>query len=404
MEESAPAVQPPEIEKRPLTIREELSRPSQKWSSKITTIIIALIVLQIPIFMISGLNDERMTQSENAAASIARSWAGEQNIQQIALDNSTPDKLELTASFAPEIRYLGIYQSVIYTSESQISADFSATGKNILLKFSDLHGLVDLKASVNGKPATYTVSNENGIHCAVIKVPENTTAPVKLQCTLKLRGSKEFAVTPCARQNNITLKGNWGSPNFSCSEILPDSREIKPDSFTANWQINNLYDQDHLQNNCAKVNFHIAAGTYQQVERTITYATFFLVVFFLTLICGELISKTAIHPLQYIIAAGAPVLFYLMLLSVGEKTNFACGYLISATVIVLMVSGYARLFFGKNLPAILLGTVFAVSYVANYLLLQMEDFALLSGTIILAVFLGATMVLTGKLNQKTTDI
>ena len=93
-----------------------------------------------------------------------------------------------------------------------------------------------------------------------------------------------------------------------------------------------------------------------------------------------------------------------MLLSVGEKTNFACGYLISATVIVLMVSGYARLFFGKNLPAILLGTVFAVSYVANYLLLQMEDFALLSGTIILAVFLGATMVLTGKLNQKTTDI
>ena len=57
------------------------------------------------------------------------------------------------------------------------------------------------------------------------------------------------------------------------------------------------------------------------------------------------------------------------------------------------------MFLGKLTPAITIGVVFAASYLLNFILLRMEDFALLAGTIILAVILGVVMYLTGKINR-----
>ena len=63
---------------------------------------------------------------------------------------------------------------------------------------------------------------------------------------------------------------------------------------------------------------------------------------------------------------------------------------------------YARLFTGKNKAAAILGLVFVASYVINYIILQMEHFALLSGTAIMTVALAVSMCLTGKINRKTS--
>ena len=65
-----------------------------------------------------------------------------------------------------------------------------------------------------------------------------------------------------------------------------------------------------------------------------------------------------------------------------------------------MVTMYAKMFLGKMLPALVMGVIFGGSYLLNFLILRMEDFALLSGTIILAVILGVLMALTGKINRK----
>ena len=114
----------------------------------------------------------------------------------------------------------------------------------------------------------------------------------------------------------------------------------------------------------------------------------------------ELITKVNIHPLQYLVSAGAPVLFYLMTLAFSEKAGFIAGYSISAVVIVAMVTMYAGMFLGKILPALIMGAIFAGSYLLNFIILGMEDLALMSGTIVLAVILGVLMILTGKINRK----
>ena len=47
--------------------------------------------------------------------------------------------------------------------------------------------------------------------------------------------------------------------------------------------------------------------------------------------------------------------------------------------------------------------MFAFSCAVNFVILQMEDFALLSGTATLAVILGMLMVFTGKINRCTGE-
>ena len=102
-------------------------------------------------------------------------------------------------------------------------------------------------------------------------------------------------------------------------------------------------------------------------------------------------------------AAGAPVLFYLMTLTFSEKIGFTAGYITSAAIIVAMITMYARMFLGKLIPALMLGTVVAISYLFNFLVLRMEDSALLTGTIALAIVLGLLMAATGKINRLSAN-
>ena len=49
-------------------------------------------------------------------------------------------------------------------------------------------------------------------------------------------------------------------------------------------------------------------------------------------------------------------------------------------------------------------SIFAASYLLIFVILRMEDLALMSGTIVLAIILGVLMILTGKINRKEDAI
>ena len=49
-------------------------------------------------------------------------------------------------------------------------------------------------------------------------------------------------------------------------------------------------------------------------------------------------------------------------------------------------------------------SIFAASYLLIFVILRMEDLALMSGTIVLAIILGVLMILTGKINRKEDSI
>ena len=383
-----------------------LSFNAAKWGVKILIIVLALIVFQLPLYLVGNLSSTRQQLAETVQNEIATKWGREQNIKLLPGTDVEKYDVEIT----PEIRYRGIYQAAVYTSVIKITAEYpkqetrtlhsannnciavtaeyqkpgTMTGRIIV---PDKTAVTSVSVTVNGKPVTVDYD---------LNFPLEKEA-CKCEITMTLRGSGKLTVCPNAQKSSVKFSGKWDSPSF-IGDFLPEKREIKDGRFSSVWNLN-----QHNKDAVVGVNFCIAAGTYQQFERCLTYATFFLLVFFFTLVAAELITKVRICSLQYLIAAAAPVLFYLMTLAFSEKVGFTAGYIISATVIVAMVTMYARLFLGRMLPAAVMGIIFACSYLLNFIILRMEDYSLLTGTIVLAIILGVLMVLTGKINNKTPE-
>ena len=360
-----------------------LSLVNQKWAIKILVIIIALLAFQIPLYMVKELTIERKKNADAVRTDIAKTWGGEQTVKLLpaaAVEN-------ITAEVTPEIRYRGIYQTVVYTSKIKINAEYQklASGTTGEIQLSDSKGIKDAAVTVNGK----TVPLDKNLK---FQLPQGDS---KCEIVLSLRGSSKLLFAPQAENSHIKVSGTWDSPGFT-GDILPEKRTVGKENFSAEWNSGKF----NSEVKTLGVDLCIPAGTYQQVERCFDYASFFLIVFFFTLLAAELITKVNIHTLQYLVAAVAPVLFYLMTLAFSEKVGFTCGYTISAAVIVAMVTMYAKMFLGRILPALVMGIIFAASYLLNFVILRMEDFALLSGTIVLAVILGVMMALTGKINRK----
>ena len=353
---------------------------------KIVIIIIAICLLQIPLYMIKTLNKSRENNNDTVKQEIYNNWGNKG-----AISTFRADAVKINAVINPEVRYRGIYQVVIYTADVNIDIDYNNTteaAKEESITFAYDRGIMDIGVKINDKPINVTLSD------AKLRIP----MPVgKSHCevTIKLRGSEVLQFFPDSPQSQVTITGNWDSPSFVGSQ-LPASRTIEKDKFTAQWDFG-AFDTSLLK---AGVELCLPAGIYQQIDRCFKYATFFLIVFFFTLLVGERLTKVNIHILQYLIASGAPVLFYLMTLSFAEKIGFTLAYITSATIIVAMVTMYSRMFWNKTRPALILGIILAVSYIFNFFVIRMEDFAMLTGTIILAIILGFLMAITGKINQK----
>lgn len=365
---------------------EKFNGSTKSLSVKITMIIIALLLFQIPLHMVKELAEERQDKAKSVQSEIFSNWGA---VQCVTLQPEAA-KMDLSAELKPEIRYRGIYQALVYTADVKLKADFNNVGENKFAEvlISDIDRVADAAATVNGK----AVKIEKNGYTLKFPLEKGKSA---IEMTLNLRGGGDFKVTPTAIENKIVISGKWGSPSF-IGKSLPDSRTIEKENFSAEWNFGKFSTKPVE----IGVNLNMPASTYQQVERSFNYATLFLIIFFATLLVADIATKANIHLLQYMIAAGAPVLFYLMTLAFGERIGFTAGYIVSAAVIVSMVTLYAKAFLAKIRPALAIGLIFAVSYAVNFIMLRMEDLALLSGTIVLAIVLAILMAITGKMNRQ----
>ncbi len=385
---AAPVVTPePQFRKSDYESRflPDLPGNSSRWIVKITIVIAALLIFQIPLSMIRNLSSERNSNAGKVQQNIAESWGGDQVVEMV----SPVKTLNITSEITPEVRYRGIYSMTIYNAGINLDVTTGNPGEKLVLKISDIKGVKSISASAGNQSLPVTFEKNN-----IIVSPVGST---ECNISLKLRGSRKLKFIPKAETSQVFISGKWDSPGFS-GTALPEERTITADNFSARWNFMHLIPGNTPE---AEVELCISAGPYQQLERLMEYATYFLIIFFFTLLISEFITRIAIHPLQYVIAAGAPVLFYLMVLAFGEQIGFGCGYAVSAAVVVAMVSVYVRMFLGRFLPALLSGIIFALSYFVNYIILGMEKLSLLAGTIILAIILGVLMAVTGKINQRT---
>jgi len=112
----------------------------------------------------------------------------------------------------------------------------------------------------------------------------------------------------------------------------------------------------------------------------------------------ELLSGSVIHPVQYLLTGFALLIFYTLLLSISEYIAFGLAYLIAAAAIISLITVYSfSVLPDKRKTGIVFG-VLTLLYGYLYILLQLQDYALLMGSIGLFTVLASVMYLTRQID------
>ena len=206
-----------------------------------------------------------------------------------------------------------------------------------------------------------------------------------------------------------TVKNSdWNSPNFN-GNFSPTSREITADGFKANWKIlhfNRPFAQQYFENLPELSNYAFATDfitpvdEYQQNERASKYGFLVIGLTFLIFFLIQSISKINIHIFQYSMIGIALIMFYTLLISITEHSSFSLAYIIAAIAVIALISLYSiSILKNKKFPTFIAISL-SVLYSFIFVIIQLEDYALLVGSIGLFAILAAVMYFSRKIDWK----
>ena len=144
--------------------------------------------------------------------------------------------------------------------------------------------------------------------------------------------------------------------------------------------------------------FLVPVDDYQKTSRTNKYGLMIIGLTLLVFLLIQISSKIAIHPFQYLMIGLALVMFYTLLISISEHKNYFFAYLVSGTAVVSLITLYSRSIL-KSLKFTLLifGSMLSL-YTFIFVIIQLEDYALLVGSIGLFIILGIIMFTSRKID------
>ena len=405
------------------------------------------LIMLIPGFMIQNLISERQKRSEETIQKINAKWSNAQTLcgpvlvipysingmddkKNPVVENHTvnivPEMLSVKTGLVPEERHYGIYKSILYKSDMEISGKFRKLDLQlpanaqvnwkeaaIRIGISDLRGMTnDLDFVLNNTHFTAEAGGVPDVIGQGLVISLKKTDLLQLgnelafTCRLKLNGSSNMNFIPVGKTTHVQMMGAWKSPGFVGS-FTPEYK-IDNNGFTANWNvlhynrnIPELWTDQQVKSfsdTSFGVNLVDTVDQYQQNMRSAKYALMFIALTFVVFFFVEILTRKKIHPLQYLLVGIALILFYSLLLSISEQLNFGAAYLIASIATIGLIVAYAHSIFKNYLSTGILASFLSVLYIFLYVVLQLEDIALLCGSIGLFVILGVIMYLSGKIN------
>ena len=424
----------------------------QKFTATITfkflLIGIISLILLIPAGWVKHLILERQTRSQEVYQEISAIWGYNQSIcgpiltipyktwyktekgetvEQIKRAHFLPELLDVKASLIPEERYRSIFKVIVYQANISVNGTFSAPDFEdmgislsqifwedayLSLGIPDMRGIQnDVSIQWNDKAYSVIPGCKNtdiinsGFH-AKIPLSNEKDMNNSFHLDLNLNGTGTFNIFPLGKKTLAQLSSKWTEPSFKGS-FLPYEREINENGFTADWQITHLNrnfpqywteKEYSLTGSDFGVELISPVNHYQQSFRSVKYAMMFIGLTFLLFLLIEILFNKKIHPVQYILAGFALIIFYTLLVSIAEQFGFKIAYLISSLSVLALLSFYIYSNL-KNAIMTIISTLFlALLYLFLYIILQLQDYALLFGSIGLFIVLSAFMILTRNIN------
>ena len=92
------------------------------------------------------------------------------------------------------------------------------------------------------------------------------------------------------------------------------------------------------------------------------------------------------------------VIFYILLLSLSEQIGFNKAYLLASAGIISLISVYTSSVFRSIKVNAFFAAILSTLYIYLFVILQMQDYALLMGSIGLFIILGLMMYFSREVN------
>lgn len=345
-----------------------------------------------------------------------------------------PDQLTIEATATPEIRHRSLYAVIVYRTVVKMRGTLAPPDLARLnaqavavhwdratttVEVSDLRGTLAVSPLTFGdRQVNLEPMNESSPFVAGIRghtpLVADATAAIPFAVDLTLAGSEALRFVPTGRSTDVRLVSPWPDPGFS-GAFLPTARETGAQGFTARWQVSYLarnfphawldtnVDRTTMRNQRHASSFGVtfvqSVDHYQQTERAVKYGLLFVLLTFTVFLLWELLRNLRLHPIQYLLIGAALVVFYLLLLSLAEHMPFALAYGIAAAATIALVAGYSASVLAAGLRgAVGIGGWLTALYGVLFVLLQLEDVALLVGSIFVFLMLALVMFLTRRID------
>jgi inner membrane protein len=417
---------------------------------------VIMILLMIPLTMVSAIVSERTTRRNAVVEDVSATWGGVQTIagpvlvvpyRHISIDSNgrqaqtilrasfLPEVLDVQGVVDPQVRSRSLFKVVVYKARIRMSGRFAApdvasvaragaeplwNDATVNIGVSDPRGIARrIALKWNGQDIALTpgVSDtglfSSGSHAPAQFAATAPSGPVTFALDLDLNGTRDIRLLPGGSETSLQLTSSWRHPGFTGAP-LPESHTINDQGFSASWRVpffgrgfaaawsDATTDREKLKNQAEAAAFGVTfvqpVDIYQQAERAVKYAPLFIVLTFVVFFLCEIMRSRLLHPVQYVFVGFAICVFYLLLLSISEHAGFDLAYASAAAATTALVGGYSGYALGGRTEGLLVSGAIAALYGFLYLLLRLEDSALLAGSLGLFAMLALLMWATRRVN------
>jgi inner membrane protein len=363
-----------------------------------------------------------------------------------------PESVELSTAISPQVRKRSIYEAVVYDAKVSGRArfafppDLARTGvdpakmdlSRAELRFglSDPRGLgANPKVTAGGTPLRLQPGGGSGTgrgFFAWIDVSALQSAAIPVEFAYDFRGNSSVTLAPAAGDTRWTVRSSWPHPSFA-GDFLPSGHRVGDKGFDATYRIGNLALGRSLASTgdrgspgaveqvgppsrtpATSTTMEVtgAAGPvqtaafsliqpvdlYSQVNRATKYGFLFIGFTFLALLMFDVIGGVRISPVEYLLMGAALILFFVLLLAFAEVIGFTLAYILASAAIAGLNTAYSAAVLGSWRRAGFIGGLLVALYAVLYILLSLEAFSLLIGSLLLFGALAGVMYATRRID------
>lgn len=345
-----------------------------------------------------------------------------------------PNELNEKVAIKTQERHLGMYKEMVFNSDVKIDGSFPQPDfktldidtKNviwekakIIIKTSNLKGITtdvvvniaankySFKPIYNDEQASYSNVKLHTLESSfIVEKDLPKEKEIKFKIDFPVNGSKQFQIIPIGKKTTLNVKSNWTTNEFVGGFSPIEAEKVSDNGFDKNWKvlhINRPFSQQftdklpNLNEFAFGVNFRTTVNEYQKNMRAVKYGFLLIGLTFLIFFLIQSISKITIHPFQYLMIGIALTMFYTLLIAITEHSDFQKAYIIAGSSVVLLISLYSKSILKNIKFPVLIGASLASLYTFIYVIIQLENYALLVGSIGLFLILAAVMFISRKI-------